>query len=266
MKTNHPSSSSLKKVAVSALLAAGFISSSQAINVVLSGTSQPGNQGIIDFVNNNFQNVNLTFGDYSNPATIPAGTDLFILGRALSSAAYANAANSAAFNSLTIPVVAFTSYVTRPDGDRWGWHSGPIAIVNATGAETTVTAAGASLLGGAGPADWWTGDFGFSATGTGTVGQGEILATLGGNILVAHWNAGDQSGMGAVFGSERLLFNLSDLTSGGPAVMPDTVAGQQALASLLDAYSPLVAVVPEPASAALLLGGLSTLFMVRRRK
>lgn len=259
----------IHKLSAAALLLVGCVCSSQAINVVLSGTSQEGNQGIIDFINNNFEDVNLTFGDYSNIgdpsiSAVISNSDLFVIGRVLSSGAYANAANSAAFNGLDIPVVAFTSYVVRPDSGRWGWHSGGVGGGSASGDETTITAAGAGLLGAEGAADWWTGDFGFSAPGTGTVGDGDILATIGGNILVAHWDAGDLTGSGATLGGERLLFNLSDATSGGPAVMPDTLAGQQALINALDTYTPLVA-IPEPATIGLIgIVGIVGIFVRRR--
>jgi len=259
----------LTKLTACALVVIAFATSSQGVNVALSGTSQENNQAIIDFINNNFADVNLTFGDYSNigdtnVAAIINNSDVFIIGRALSSTAYANAVNSAAFNALNLPVVSFTSYVVRPDGDRWGWHDGAVAFGDTTGDETTVTAAGAGVLGPEGAASWWDTDYGFSALGTGLIGDGDVLATMGGNILVAHWDAGDLTGMGATLGGERLLFNLSDATSGGPAVMPDSAAGQMALMNALDAYTPLVA-IPEPATLGLFgIAGAAFLFIRRR--
>ena len=61
------------------------------------------------------------------------------------------------------------------------------------GAETTVTAAGASMIGLAeGPHDFYTDDASFNGLGLGSaVGTDDILATINGNILAAHWDAGD---------------------------------------------------------------------------
>jgi len=225
-----------KAVFVVATLFVLLASSSQGINVALSGTNNASNQTIVDFLTANFPEIeNVTQGDYSNPANIPAGTDVLMIGRALSSGPYGNVANTATFNALTIPVVCLTSYVARSTGDRWGWHSGGEAGGSVAGDETTVTAAGADVFGAAGTYDWWTTGTGtgFNASGSGTVGDGEILATIGGNILVAHWKAGETSGMGATFGSDRLLFNIPDVDFDGVPVMPDTAAGQEALIAAL---------------------------------
>jgi hypothetical protein len=255
---------------LAAVLAFGVTSSGLAANVVVSGTDQAGDQPILDFLQSNFQNVNVTFGNYSDPATIPAGTDVFIVGRILSSGAYDNAANSATFNALDIPVVAFTSFVTRTAGNRWAWESGPTAGASVVGDETTITDAGAGIFGAAVAADWWTtgtSGTGFNAAGTGTVGTGDILATIGGNNLVVGWNAGDTSAGGATFGANRLLFNIPDSSPNPPsvAVLPDTAAGQNALIAALSAYTGLT-VVPEPSSISLLgMGALALIFRMRRR-
>ncbi|HOK66542.1 MAG TPA: hypothetical protein PK054_11175, partial [Anaerohalosphaeraceae bacterium] len=226
----------MKRVILLVLLFGGiFIGTSQGLNIAVSGTSQTGNQAIIDFFVQNF-NATVTFGDFSNPANIPAGTDVFVVGRVLYSGAYANATNSAVFNSLTIPVACFTSYVARPDGGRWGWHSGGIgAFHSLSGNETVVTDAGAKVFGTTGAADWWNdATWGFSAPGTGSVGDGEIWATSPtGEIVVAYWKAGRKSGTGVTFGSDRLLFNVPDQGSGNPADLPNTPAGQKAL---IDAF------------------------------
>jgi PEP-CTERM putative exosortase interaction domain len=261
----------VRGMALAAVLAAGVTNSASAINVSVSGFDQARNQDLLNFLQANFLNVNLSYGNYSDPANIPAGTDVLIIGRIVLSSDYANAVNSATFNGLNIPVVSLTSYVSRPDGGRWGWHSGAVAGGGSiAGNETTVTADGAGIFGSAGPADWWSvsnADSTFNAAGSGTVGTGQILATIGGNILVAGWHAGDTSAGGVTFTADRLLFNLPDSDPNtGSGVVPNTVAGQQAFIKALEAYTPLVAIVPEPSSAALLcLGGGSLFFMIRRR-
>lgn len=265
-------SSAAKIAAASVILAAASVSS-QAIVVSISGVGPAGNdQVIIDFLNANFSNITtINYGNYSNPASIPAGTDLFMVGRRVFSGEYGNATNSAAFNALTIPVVAFTSYVTRPDGDRWGWHSGSTAGASLVGNETTVTAAGASVFGPEGTYDWWGplsgGGTNFNALGVGTVGQGDVLASIGGSLLAAHWNAGELSGGGVAFGGDRLLFNLPDFDNAGAAELPNTLAGQLALIAALDTFTPLTAnAVPEPSSFAALAGLAGLGFAASRRR
>lgn len=268
-----------KLAAASALFFVGAVVSSHAITVSISGVGAgtvggiPQNdQVIIDFLNANFSNITtINYGNYANPASIPVGTDLFMVGRRVFSGEYGNAANSAAFNALTIPVVAFTSYVTRPDGDRWGWHTGGAVGQSLNGTETTVTAAGATAFGGEGTVDWWgtlaNSGTNFSAVGAGTIGTGDILATIGGSVLVAHWNAGEQSGMGATFGGDRLLFNLPDNNAAGQAELPNTPAGQAALIAALDAFTPLTAnAIPEPSSFAALAGLVGLGFSACRRR
>ena len=221
-----------------ALLVGVFAGTSQGLNIAVSGRGdgQAENQAIIDFLVEEF-GATVTYGDFSDPANIPAETDVFVVGRVLYSGAYDNAANSEIFNALEIPVVCFTSYVARPDGARWGWHSGGIgAFHTLSGDETVVTEAGASVFGVEGPVDWWNdASWGFSAPGTGTVGDGQILATSpAGEIVVAYWKAGDTSGTGSTFGSDRLLFNVPDQGSNLPVDLPNTDAGRQAL---IDAFN-----------------------------
>ena len=246
----------------------GFALSAQATIISVSGTNQGRDQSLVNFLTDNFVDATVQYGDYSNPANIPVNTEVFMLGRSFSSTPYANAANSAIFNALTIPVVAFSSYGARPDSDRWGWHDGGVTGGwDLTGAESTVTAAGAGVFGvEEGTADWFTVPAGanFWGTGSGSVGEGEILATLGGDILAAGWNAGDLSGTGVAFGSNRLLFNLPQ--DGVNTAIPDTAGGQQALINALETYTPLVA-IPEPATVGLMgLAGAGMLFMRRRFK
>jgi hypothetical protein len=231
------------------------------ITVSMSGTDSSDDAVLIDFIQNNFQDVTLNYGDYSNPANIPVGTEVFMTGRQLSSSAYANSTNSATFNALTIPVVCYTSYVARPDDGRWGWHDGASGGgFGPDGAETTVTAAGAAVFDvAAGAYDWLDGDD-MWGTGTGSFGDGVILATIGGtDVMAAGWNAGDLSGTGVTFGGSRLLFNLDEVS--GVTIM-GTAAAQAALTEALEEYTPLVR-VPEPATMAIL--GLGALLIRRKR-
>lgn len=240
---------------------------SQAITVVLSGTN---NAALQTWLSSNFSNITtLHSGDYNdfinNPAQLAQvnAADVVIIGRILSSVAYGDVARAAAFNTLNKPLVSFTSYVTRPDGNRLGWESGPVnGAASATGLETTITAAGAGVfqIPSGTTVDWYDGAAAFNAAGTGTVGGGDILATIGGSIMAAHWNPGTASAGGVVFPDDRLLFNLQDA---GGLTFPNA-AGQLALIRALQAYTPLVA-VPEPS---VTLSGLAAaaLFASRRRR
>ena len=197
-------------------------------------------------------------------------TDLVIIGRTLSSTDYDNG-DAAGYNALPIPVVSFTSYVSRPDGDRMGWHAGGVTTNKSTvGNETVITAAGNSLF-GAGPFDWHESSGNtFNGPGVGSVGGGDILATIGGDILVASWVAGDAPGNVtaagvATFGGQRLLFNLDNdtvgLSTGTFASLTD--AGEEALFKALLTVG--LTVIPEPATASLALMGLGGLMMRRSR-
>lgn len=214
------------------------------MHVLLSGTSQSDDQPVIDFLTNNFKNVIVTYGDYSDYSAHAAeiqAAKVFMVARSLSSTAYANAANSASFNALTNPVVNFTSYVTRTNSGRWGWHDGDVVATNTvTGSEAAVTAAGASIFGVTeGLYDWYSGADAIDAEGQGAVGEGQVLATVGNGILAAGWNAGQTNGTGVAFGGNRLLFNLSQDHGNHSTVIPDTDAGQQALISAITNYTPL---------------------------
>lgn len=217
-----------------ALFAVVFVGTSQGLNIALSGADNTKNQPIADFITSNFSGVTVTQGNYAVPTSIPADTDIVMIARMLYSGEYGNVDNSATYNALTIPVVCLTSYVARPDGNRWGWHTGgAVGGAFTAGNETTVTEAGAAVFGAAGAADWWTTPGSFNAAGSGTVGDGQILATIGGNILVARWKAGDKTGVGVTLGSDRLLFNIPDTDNAGNPGLPDTAAGQQALIAAL---------------------------------
>lgn len=236
--------------------------------MVISGTV---NGPMETFLNANFSNItSLKSGDYSNFIGNPAqqadiaAADVVIIARILSSAAYSDAARSAAWNAISVPVVSFTSYVTRPDGNRFGWESGGTNnMFSSTGLETTITAAGAAVFGGVANStvNWYEGDAVFNAVGTGTVGGGQILATLGGGTLAAHWSAGAASAGGVIFPADRLLFNLGDT---GGIVFPNA-AGTAAMIRAIDAYTPLTP-VPEPTAALSAAAGLGMLALRRRRR
>lgn len=225
-------------------------------------------------------------GDYSDPSNLPVGTEVAFIGRFVSSSAYSNTTNSRAWNGLTIPVVSLTSYVSRDSGNRWAWHSASTVVESAVGSETSVTAAGSSVLGAtAGATDFYidgarTGND-INALGGGSLGDGVLLAEgPNSSIVAASWDAGDSFG-GTVDGAtpdtaggDRLLFNLNEPILGG-AVNDDriasldpaatlTSAGVDALVSAIDSETPLT-VVPEPSTS--LLGAFAVgLAMIRRRR
>ncbi len=271
MKKIHTPRRSFKFIAAFALLTVGWAIPLQAVNVVMSGTNAGHDQPLIDFVNNNFTNItSFQYGNFSDPATIPLGTDVFMVGRHLNSGEYNNATNSATFNALTIPVVSFTSFVSRTNGDRWSWHSGnTINASDASGNETTVTAAGASILGfSAGAHDFHSTFASNEALGEGTVGTGTILATINGNILAAGWFAGEESAGGQVFGGDRLLWNVFQIASTGTdTVLADNLDGIIAMRNAVEHYTDLTA-VPEPSTYAAIFGlvGFGAAILYRRRK
>ena len=275
------------------LLAASAAPSS-AIVVMLSDLVDPGNpahvQNIEDYLNNNFSNVTeIRHGDWSNfaaSADARNGTgafagggaaDVVIIGRSLSSGGYASG-NADGYNGLSIPVVSLTSYTVRTVGNRMGWHSLATSTNKAiAGDETTVTAAGASILGlSAGTHDLLTASAvaadTFNGLGLGTVGDGDILAIVGGDILAAYWEAGDAPGNPteagvATFGGPRLLFNTdNDPTTGNDGtndLANMSPAGLQALTNAIDFATPLTS-IPEPSTGLLGLIGLGFLFRRRR--
>jgi hypothetical protein len=198
-----------------------------------------------------------------------------ILGRTVASADYDNF-DSAGYNGLSIPVVALTSYVTRQDGNRLGWHaSGNTTTTPVTGVEATITGVGAPILGfAAGNYDFMTevsgtdSQFNGLSAGTTTFGGGSILATIGSDTLAAYWPAGTAPGNPtaatvATFPGNRLLFNLDNDAPGGD-LGNINAAGEQALISAIDHATPLTA-VPEPSSACLLLGAVGLVANRRRR-
>lgn len=265
--------SAFKRLAATGLLTAGLVSSSQAVTVTVAGSTNGLNDSIVNFINSNFSNVT-SIDTVSGIAPGDVTADILIIGRRIETGSAYYSSLSAEYNALSIPVVAMTSYVTRTDGTRWSWHDGGATGAGpVTGEETTITLEGAALFGGAaGTSDWWSGDTNFDAAGVGAVGDGTVLATIGGgNNLVVGWDAGDLPGAGiggnpaVAFGGPRLLFNLPETAgSGTAALIPDTAAGTHAFRTSIAAYTTLIA-VPEPSGAAMLLGSLGMLAFRRRR-
>lgn len=249
----------------------------------------PGGSPIEDFFTDNFNNVTeIRHGDFANFSStasqdalngtgIYAGNgpaDVFVVGRSLSSGGY-DAGDADGYNGITIPFINFTSYTARELGDRLGWHTGSATNGGSrNGSETTVTAAGSSILSlSAGTHDLWTDDPDFNGLGTSTnVGTGDILATVNGNILAAHWDAGDAPGNVtsagvATFPGTRLLLNLDNEPNAGNNGANDftglTAAGLDAYVDAIDATTALQQV---PELSAALLGFLGLGLIARRKR
>lgn len=193
------------------------------------------NQPTVDFYTDAFPNATVVYGDYGNTddATVQAallGADLLVIARTNYSSDYTTADDDWWNANLSIPIIVHSSYFTR--AARMNWESGAEAAPGIDGAETTVTAAGAKIFGAEGTFDWWGGTGAFDRVGSGTVGDGEILATIGGNNAVVGWRAGDKNARGTTMLGDRLLFNFH-VNGGG---MPDTAAGRQALLAAVKAY------------------------------
>ncbi len=239
----------LNKTSLTLLLALGLTAVGRGEYTVLidHGASWAGgvsgNQAAIDFFNNNFSNATVTAGDYSDTANASvqaalSGADVLVLCRTTYSSDYGSADDAWYNSNLSIPIISLTSYLSR--SSRLGWEGGDVIGSIIDGDETTVTAAGATVFGTSGAADWWSGSGSFDSAGTGTIGDGDILATIGGNHLVVGWNSGDLGASGNPFSGNRLLFNIP---SNGNS-LPDTPAGQQALIDAVAAYTPLLPGAP----------------------
>lgn len=262
---------------------------SSAIVVMISDLT-PAGAPIEDFFNDNFTNVTEirhgNFANFSAPASQDAlnGTgafagqgaaDVFVIGRSLSSGGY-DAGDADGYNGITIPFINMTSYTAREAGNRLGWHTGSATNGGSrNGAETTVTAAGASILGvAAGTHDFWSDDPNFNGLGTSTnVGTGDILATINSNILAAHWDIGDAPGNPtnagvATFPGVRLLLNIDNEPNAGNNGANDftglTPEGLASYREAIDATTPLIA-IPEPSTGLLGILALGGMTLRRRR-
>lgn len=286
MKTtkNLTLASSLSLLAVS-------VAPSSALVVMLSDLA-PGDSLLENYINDSFSNVTeIRHGNWANFAASSdaingtgsfAGggpADVVIIGRSLSSGNYGSGAADG-YNGLAIPVVSLTSYTVRNIGDRMGWHASSTTTGSlVAGAESTVTAAGAAIFGiGAGAQDLLVASAAAADTfnglgATGSVGDGEILATVGTDLLAVHWDAGDAPGDPAAanvatFGGPRLLFNLDNDPNTGNNGANDIAnmspLGLQALTNSIEFTTPLTAnAVPEPSTSLL---GLAALGLLARRR
>jgi hypothetical protein len=200
-----------------------------ADNVVL-------NQPTVDFYRSAFPNATVTYGNYGDTsnATVQAtllGADLLVIARTNYSSDYTTDDDTWWNNNLTIPIIVHSSYFTR--AARMNWEGDGEQAPGIDGNETTVTAEGAKIFGAEGTFDWWSGTGAFDRVGSGTVGTGKILATIGGFNAVVGWRAGDVNARGTTMLGDRLLFNFH-VNGGG---LPDTAAGQQALLAAVRAYT-----------------------------
>jgi len=261
--------------------------------VVMISDLVPAGSALEGFIASNFSNVtevrHANYANFSSAGSQDAlnGTgshagngaaDVFIIGRSLSSGGYSSG-NADGWNAVSIPVVNLTSYTARDAGNRMGWHLNSTSTGTLiAGNETTVTAFGAEIFGvAAGTYDFLIAsaaaadNFNGLASGQTGFGDGNILATVGGDTLAAFWKAGAapggvNSGV-ATFPANRLLFNIDNDPNAGNNGVNDvanmSAAGAAALVSAIDFATPLTA-VPEPSTS--LLGLLALGFAAGRRR
>jgi len=194
------------------------------------------NKPTVDFYKALFPAANVIYGDYGNTgdANVQAvlqSADVLVIARTNYSADYDTTDDTYYNTYLPIPIIVHSSYFTR--ASRMNWEGGAEVGPAIDGNETTVTEEGAKIFGAQGTFDWWSGTGGFDRCGSGSVGDGKILATIGGSNAVVGWRAGDKNARGTVMLGNRLLFNFHVNGSG----LPNTAAGQKALADAVRAYT-----------------------------
>ncbi len=230
-------------IALSSLVVVMCVATSYAKpikNILITATGwvsnhQTLNQPTVDFYKSAFPNATVTYGDYGNTgaAAVQAallGADLLVIARTNYSSDY-NTDDDTYYNTyLSIPIIVHSSYFTR--SSRMNWEGGGEQGPAIDGNETTVTAEGAKIFGAQGTFDWWSGTGAFDRVGSGSVGTGKILATIGGYNAVVGWRAGDTNARGTTMLGNRLLFNFHVNGSG----LPNTAAGQKALLDAVKAY------------------------------
>jgi len=232
-----------RMIALSSLFVVMCVTTSYAKpikNILISATGwvsnhQTLNQPTVDFYKSAFPNATVTYGDYGNTgdAAVQAallGADLLVIARTNYSSDY-NTDDDTYYNTyLTIPIIVHSSYFTR--SSRMNWEGGGEQGPAIDGNETTVTAEGAKIFGAEGTFDWWSGTGAFDRVGSGSVGTGKILATIGGYNAVVGWRPGDTNARGTTMLGNRLLFNFHVNGSG----LPNTDAGMKALLAAVKAY------------------------------
>ncbi len=229
----------MRKLFLLVFMLAGICSAScyGATVLIDSSKAQSGNQSVIDFFTNNFDDVTVIYGNYNNwadSAVVDAieAADVLVIARDNSSNNYDDTGDQEFYSGLETPVISLSSYFSRVS--RLGWGDGDVTNFSTDGDEAVVTIEGAAVFGAAGSFDWWNASIDFWGAGTDTsVGDGSILVTdSAGNNIVVGWKAGDEIAVGLVQSGNRLLFNLP--TGNG---LPDTDAGLQAMINAIKHYT-----------------------------